>query len=147
MPRIYRSHIMSCVFRQKAAEALKASTVKIAGRDVLGTWKVMVAAALLPLCFFIYPLIAAIVGWFKGWGAIHTWAYFALLQPFIMYGSVRFVGMLYVMFIHHIISSYVISKTCYMNVHRCCTISYLVNVMRVARAHDMSYGYCTYLVM
>jgi glycerol-3-phosphate O-acyltransferase/dihydroxyacetone phosphate acyltransferase len=79
------------ISRKKAQEALAASTVKIAANDVLATWKVLVALALVPLCFVIYPIIAALLGYFKGWGALRTWAYFALLQPVAMYGSVRFV--------------------------------------------------------
>jgi glycerol-3-phosphate O-acyltransferase/dihydroxyacetone phosphate acyltransferase len=41
-------------------EALAASTVKIQGRDVLATWKVLVSLAVVPLLYVIYALIATI---------------------------------------------------------------------------------------
>ena len=119
------------VSRKKMKEAKAGSAVKIAGRDVLATWKVgflftslidrclniccilqtLVALALVPLVFVLYPILAALVGYLKGWvrvffrcvllivccwwcvqGALNSWAYFALLQPVAMYGSVRFIG-------------------------------------------------------
>jgi glycerol-3-phosphate O-acyltransferase / dihydroxyacetone phosphate acyltransferase len=46
---------------RKAQEAASASTVKIAGRDVLATWKVMVALVLVPVLHVVYTVIAAIV--------------------------------------------------------------------------------------
>jgi len=76
---------------KKAAEAKRDSSVKIAGRDVMATWKVMVASALLPLCFIIYPAVAAFVGYWMEWGALRTWFWFALFQLPIMYGAVRFI--------------------------------------------------------
>lgn len=79
------------ISKQKSIEALKASSVKLEGKDVLATWKVMVGMALLPLCFIIYPLLAALVGWVCGWGAVYTWSVFAIFQLPVMYGSVRFV--------------------------------------------------------
>lgn len=39
---------------RKAKEALAASTVKLAGRDVLATWKVLVALALAPALYSVY---------------------------------------------------------------------------------------------
>lgn len=79
------------VSKQKAEEALKASNVKVAGRDVLATWKVMTSLSLVPLVFAVYPALAALVGWCKGWGALHTWGTFAILQPFMMYSAVRLI--------------------------------------------------------
>jgi glycerol-3-phosphate O-acyltransferase/dihydroxyacetone phosphate acyltransferase len=77
------------VSERKAIQAKKDSNVKLEGKDVLATWKLLVAAALLPLCFIIYPLLAALVGYFTGWGALTVWSYFAILQLPIMYSSVR----------------------------------------------------------
>ena len=42
-------------------EALAASTVKIQGRDVLATWKVLVSLAVVPLLYVIYAIIATVV--------------------------------------------------------------------------------------
>jgi len=78
------------IAHKKAKEAKAASTVKLTGRDVLATWKVLVSLSLIPIVFIIYPLLAAMVGHCTGYGALRVWSYFALLQPFIMYGSVRF---------------------------------------------------------
>ncbi|KAI9218894.1 hypothetical protein BC828DRAFT_387408 [Blastocladiella britannica] len=48
----------SRISAQKAKEALAASTVKIEGRDVLATWKVMVTAVLVPLLYVAYTFLA-----------------------------------------------------------------------------------------
>lgn len=85
-PIIALSRVIS---HSKAKEAKAQSSVKLEGKDVLGTWKLMVMMTLLPLCFIIYPTLAALVGWILGWGALNTWSYFALLQPFLMYSAVR----------------------------------------------------------
>jgi glycerol-3-phosphate O-acyltransferase/dihydroxyacetone phosphate acyltransferase len=49
------------VSRKKAAQALKASTVKIAARDVIATWKVLVAMGLAPLLYCWYAAAVTIV--------------------------------------------------------------------------------------
>lgn len=49
------------ISHQKAKEALAASTVKIQGRDVLATWKVLVSLAVVPLLYLGYTAIATIV--------------------------------------------------------------------------------------
>ncbi|WAR56143.1 hypothetical protein PtB15_6B888 [Puccinia triticina] len=48
----------SYVSRKKAREALAASSVKIAGRDVLATWKVLVSLGLAPPLYIIYVAVA-----------------------------------------------------------------------------------------
>lgn len=48
----------SIISRKKAKEALAASTVKIAGRDVLATWKVLVSLGLAPPLYLMYVAIA-----------------------------------------------------------------------------------------
>ena len=42
---------------KKSREALAASTVKLAGRDVLATWKLLVAMALAPLLYTFYTVL------------------------------------------------------------------------------------------
>ena len=43
------------------SEALAASTVKIAARDVIGTWKVLISLGLAPLLYGFYALLATLV--------------------------------------------------------------------------------------
>ncbi|MBW0505626.1 hypothetical protein O181_045341 [Austropuccinia psidii MF-1] len=50
------------ISRKKAKEALAASTVKIAGRDVLATWKVLVSLGLAPPLYITYVAIAISLG-------------------------------------------------------------------------------------
>jgi len=47
--------------RSDSAEALAASSVKIAGRDVLATWKVLVALAGAPSLYTIYAVNAVVL--------------------------------------------------------------------------------------
>lgn len=44
-------------------EALAASTVKIQGRDVLASWKVLVSLAVVPLLYVIYALVATVLAY------------------------------------------------------------------------------------
>ncbi|POW11904.1 hypothetical protein PSTT_04978 [Puccinia striiformis] len=48
----------SYISRKKAREALAASSVKIAGRDVLATWKVLVSLGLAPPLYIVYVVVA-----------------------------------------------------------------------------------------
>lgn len=48
----------SIISRKKAKEALAASTVKLQGRDVLATWKVLVSLGMAPVLYAFYTLIA-----------------------------------------------------------------------------------------
>ncbi|KAF5315645.1 hypothetical protein D9611_004666 [Ephemerocybe angulata] len=50
--------LASILSRRKAKEALAASSVKIAGRDVLATWKVLIALGVTPVLYTIYAIIA-----------------------------------------------------------------------------------------
>jgi glycerol-3-phosphate O-acyltransferase/dihydroxyacetone phosphate acyltransferase len=78
---------------KKAREALRGSTVKIAGRDVLATWKILVGFVLLPTIYGLYTLLLFIT-------LLHTdlslkWKFIApavvwVLLPFISYASLRF---------------------------------------------------------
>ncbi|KAI9595875.1 hypothetical protein BDF19DRAFT_440379 [Syncephalis fuscata] len=85
--------LASIISKHKAKEALAASTVKIKGRDVLATWKVMVALGLVPISYLFYAgyiFVKAIRwGWPLDWqlGApiLALWA-----LPIISYLSVLF---------------------------------------------------------
>lgn len=43
------------------SEALAASVVKVAGRDVLATWKVLISLGVAPVLYLFYAFIATIV--------------------------------------------------------------------------------------
>lgn len=45
--------------KQKAKEALQASTVKVAGNDVVSTWKLLIGLGLLPLNYLILSALAS----------------------------------------------------------------------------------------
>jgi glycerol-3-phosphate O-acyltransferase / dihydroxyacetone phosphate acyltransferase len=46
-----------CIY--SAAEALAGSVVKIAARDVLATWKILISLGIAPILYGIYALLAA----------------------------------------------------------------------------------------
>ncbi|KAI0256628.1 hypothetical protein BJV78DRAFT_1165769 [Lactifluus subvellereus] len=51
----------SIVSNIKAKEALAASVVKVAGRDVLATWKVLISLVMTPALYAFYALVATLV--------------------------------------------------------------------------------------
>ncbi|KAK9463688.1 uncharacterized protein V1516DRAFT_668460 [Lipomyces oligophaga] len=51
------------ISKKKAAEALKASTVKIEAKDVVATWKILVAMGLAPALYWFYALLATYLTW------------------------------------------------------------------------------------
>ncbi|KAI1295154.1 hypothetical protein EDD11_007960 [Mortierella claussenii] len=82
------------ISNKKAKEALAASTVKIAGRDVLATWKLLVALGLMPVLYFSYSVMVFIIcgRWFDiSWTTrlLVAWAAWACI-PFVTYASIRF---------------------------------------------------------
>ncbi|KAG0166094.1 hypothetical protein DFQ30_007588 [Apophysomyces sp. BC1015] len=84
--------IVATISQKKAAAALKSSTVKIAGRDVLATWKVLVGVVVLPTLYAFYSLIVFLivfqttVNWrWKLCLPLLTW----VLLPFVSYASLR----------------------------------------------------------
>lgn len=79
---------------QKAKTALAGSTVKIAGRDVMATWKIMVAIFLAPAVYNFYCIIFAYT---RGWGYapdwLRWWAVFIIgwiIFPLITFAALRF---------------------------------------------------------
>ncbi|KAF9918949.1 hypothetical protein FBU30_011223 [Linnemannia zychae] len=81
------------ISNKKAKEALAASTVKIAGRDVLATWKLLVALGLMPVLYFSYSVMVFVYcGRFDltlKSRLLIAWAAWALI-PFVTYASIRF---------------------------------------------------------
>ncbi|KAF1822178.1 uncharacterized protein K489DRAFT_320537 [Dissoconium aciculare CBS 342.82] len=86
------------ISRRKAKEALAASTVKVKARDVVATWKILVAMALAPTLLIIYTIILTVWGVHNrvnGW--IPTWLSLWLLPfvglavfPAICFAALRF---------------------------------------------------------
>lgn len=52
--------VTKMISRKKAREALAASTVKLQGRDVMATWKLLVALAFAPLLYAFYTTVLTI---------------------------------------------------------------------------------------
>ncbi|KAH9946190.1 glycerol-3-phosphate O-acyltransferase [Epithele typhae] len=83
----------SIISRKKAKEALAASEVKIAGRDVLATWKVLVALGVTPVLYTFYAIVAAVIATKAGapikW---RIWTPFIVLMilPMIGYAALKF---------------------------------------------------------
>ncbi|KAI5818715.1 hypothetical protein BZA77DRAFT_306250 [Pyronema omphalodes] len=69
---------------RKAKEALKASTVKIQGRDVIATWKLLVALAFAPVCYNFYVIL------FCWWTAAHR--FYGLMPDWMPTIGVAIVG-------------------------------------------------------
>lgn len=73
--------ISSRISKEKQAEALANSTVKIKAKDVLGTWKVLVALVIAPCLYIFYSVLgtlylrSTIVGTFPTW-IIFIFCYF-----------------------------------------------------------------------
>lgn len=69
---------------RKAKEALKGSTVKIQGRDVMATWKLLVALAFAPVCYNFYVVL------FCWWTAKHR--FYGLMPDWMPIIGVAIVG-------------------------------------------------------
>ncbi|KAJ3725989.1 glycerol-3-phosphate O-acyltransferase [Lentinula raphanica] len=53
--------LASILSRKKAKEALAASTVKLKGRDVLATWKVLISLGIAPVLYLLYAFLATLI--------------------------------------------------------------------------------------
>ncbi|KAK7417396.1 Glycerol-3-phosphate/dihydroxyacetone phosphate acyltransferase [Neonectria magnoliae] len=91
------------ISRQKAKTALAGSTVKIRGRDVMATWKILVAIGLAPMLYHFYSILLVLKVWQdRFWGHVPQWVplwtvYFAVwpIMIGITFAALRFgeVGM------------------------------------------------------
>ncbi|PTB68896.1 hypothetical protein BBK36DRAFT_1207107 [Trichoderma citrinoviride] len=62
------------ISRRKAKAALASSTVKIRGRDVMATWKILVACGLAPTLYHFYSIIVVWRAWYdRLWGYLPEW--------------------------------------------------------------------------
>ena len=81
------------MFIGSLSEALAASAVKIAGRDVLATWKVLIALGVTPVLYTLYAILATVVAtrahvsvqW-----RISTPLLVFILLPFMNYAALKF---------------------------------------------------------
>jgi glycerol-3-phosphate O-acyltransferase/dihydroxyacetone phosphate acyltransferase len=86
------------ISNQKSKEALAASSVKIEARDVLATWKILVALGLTPILYTLYSLIVTyfayttkLFGYQPSW--LPLWCDFPLAYAFfagMSYAALRF---------------------------------------------------------
>lgn len=81
------------MFIESLLEALAASVVKIAGRDVLATWKVLIALGVTPVLYTLYAIVATAVATRAGvpikW-RICTPFLVIILLPFMNYAALKF---------------------------------------------------------
>ncbi|KAF8959055.1 glycerol-3-phosphate O-acyltransferase [Flammula alnicola] len=85
--------LASIVSRKKAKAALAASVVKIAGRDVLATWKILIAMGVTPVLYAFYAILAtAIAVRAKAPLKWRIWTPFlvAVSLPFMNYAALKF---------------------------------------------------------
>lgn len=68
-------------------EALAASTVKVAGRDVLATWKILISLGVAPFLYSFYALLATIVA-----VKAHAPLKWRIWTPFITMASLPIIG-------------------------------------------------------
>ncbi|KAI9900673.1 hypothetical protein N3K66_004935 [Trichothecium roseum] len=62
------------ISRQKAKTALAGSTVKIQGRDVMATWKILVAMGLAPTLYHFYSILIVVKVWHdRFFGYVPSW--------------------------------------------------------------------------
>ncbi|KIY73050.1 hypothetical protein CYLTODRAFT_440129 [Cylindrobasidium torrendii FP15055 ss-10] len=83
----------SVISRKKAKEALAASTVKIAGRDVLATWKVLISLGMAPVLYSTYAFIAVVLAMRAGLSLkykILTPLAVVTAMPFASYAALKF---------------------------------------------------------
>ncbi|KAI0093631.1 glycerol-3-phosphate O-acyltransferase [Irpex rosettiformis] len=83
----------SIISRKKAKEALAASVVKIAGRDVLATWKILISLGAAPLLYGFYAFLATMVMYRAN--APFEWLFWTpiaviIALPFIGYAALKF---------------------------------------------------------
>jgi len=75
------------------SEALAASTVKIAARDVIATWKILFSMAATPSLYIIYAILATWLAWRNGApsGLVKSMPVLIfIIMPFFAMSSLKF---------------------------------------------------------
>lgn len=78
---------------RKAKQALAASTVKIAARDVVASWKVLFSLGATPLLYTVYAILATWIAWRQGASiTLIKWmpAIVFFIMPFFAMSSLKF---------------------------------------------------------
>ena len=81
---------------KKSREALAASTVKIQGRDVMATWKLLVALAFAPLLYTFYGICFAVLAYKNRiWGRVPEWVplWAFIVAEIIIFPSITFAAL------------------------------------------------------
>lgn len=78
---------------EPSAEALAASTVKLEGRDILATWKVLFSIVATPLLYTTYAIIASVIAYKKNAPPVilhwmPVWIFVGM--PFLAMSSLKF---------------------------------------------------------
>lgn len=85
--------LASIMSRRKAKEALAASTVKVAGKDVLATWKILISLGVAPVVYTIYAIMATLIAYKAGvplkWRVAMPFLTLTVL-PMMNYASLKF---------------------------------------------------------
>ncbi|KAI0318958.1 glycerol-3-phosphate O-acyltransferase [Amylostereum chailletii] len=83
----------SILSKKKAKEALAASVVKVEGRDVIATWKVLISLGIAPVLYLLYAFLATVIA-VKANAPLRwkIWTPFIVMSvlPFIGYGALKF---------------------------------------------------------
>ncbi|KAL4248145.1 Glycerol-3-phosphate O-acyltransferase [Abortiporus biennis] len=83
----------SIISHKKAKEALAASVVKVAGRDVLATWKILISLGVAPILYIFYAFLATVVAVKSGAPMKYRiWTPFVVIMalPFMSYAALKF---------------------------------------------------------
>ncbi|KAJ4487991.1 glycerol-3-phosphate O-acyltransferase [Lentinula aciculospora] len=79
--------LASILSRQKAKEALAASTVKLKGRDVLATWKVLISLGVAPVLYLLYAFLATLIAI-----RAHATTGWKIMTPLIVFMALPFMN-------------------------------------------------------
>ncbi|KAF8136325.1 glycerol-3-phosphate O-acyltransferase, partial [Boletus edulis] len=85
--------VASVISKKKAKDALAASVVKVAGRDVLATWKILISLGVAPLVYTFYAILATVVAVKANFSvSLQLWTPFLVISalPFMNYAALKF---------------------------------------------------------
>lgn len=86
--------VTGVVSKRKARAALAASTVKVKARDVIATWKILIALVLVPFLYTVYSIMAVVVVrqklGYQHWSAVKVYGWSWALAAFMSYAALVF---------------------------------------------------------
>ncbi|WFD36733.1 hypothetical protein MCUN1_003620 [Malassezia cuniculi] len=80
--------VANVVSHRKAKAALAASQVKLFGRDVLATWKILVSLVFVPVLYTSYAIAVTVMAYRRGWSRRAV-----IRTPFAVLGLLPFISM------------------------------------------------------